>query len=91
MGKQNLIFRRGRLSSERVFLRLERRGSRVNALCSADGESWFTVGHAEFPVEDPVEVGLYAIGNIERTICHGAYPERTAVRFEVFEVWTESE
>jgi hypothetical protein len=59
----------------------------VNALCSPDGERWFTVGHAEFPVEDPVEVGLHAIGSIDRTIYPGAYPEGTAIRFEVFEVW----
>jgi len=88
---------RGRLGSvraglkpaptSRVFLRMERIGGRVNALCSADGEEWFTVGHAEFPVEDPVEVGLYAIGNIDRTIYHGAYPDGTAIRFESFQLW----
>jgi hypothetical protein len=59
----------------------------VNALCSADGEAWFTVGGVAFPVEDPVEIGLHAIGNIDRTIYHGAYPEGTAIRFEAFEVW----
>jgi class 3 adenylate cyclase/tetratricopeptide (TPR) repeat protein len=74
-------------SSERIFLRLERLGSRVNALCSADGVEWFTVGHVEFPVEDPVEVGLHAIGMIDRTIYPGAYPEGTAIRFESFHLW----
>jgi hypothetical protein len=29
--------------------------------CSADGAEWFTVGGVEFPVEDPVEVGLHVI------------------------------
>jgi tetratricopeptide (TPR) repeat protein len=74
-------------SSGGVFLRLERVGHRVNALCSADGERWFTVGHVVFPVEDPVQVGLHAIGNIDRTIYHGAYPDGTAIRFESFQLW----
>jgi tetratricopeptide (TPR) repeat protein len=72
----------------RVFLRLERLGSKLNALCSVGGVSWFTVGHVEFLVEDPVEVGLHAIGNIDRTVYHGAFPEGTAIRFEGFEVWS---
>jgi hypothetical protein len=51
-------------------------------------ESWLTVGPVEFPVEDPVQVGLHAIGNIDRTIYPGAYPDGTAIRFESFELWT---
>lgn len=77
----------GRLPSERVYLRLERLGSKVNALYSADGVKWFTVGHVDFPFEDPVEVGLHAIGNIDRLVYHGAFPEGTAIRFESFDVW----
>jgi hypothetical protein len=68
-------------------LRLERVGDRVNALCSADGESWFTVGHVAFPVQDPVQVGLHAIGNIDRSVYQGAYPDGTAIRFESFQLW----
>jgi hypothetical protein len=100
LGNKDLIIGRGRLPlvaqhacndlnryyEGRVFLRLERIGSRVNALCSADGVEWFTVGHADFSVEDPVEVGLH-IGNIDRTIYHGAFPEGAAIRFESFELW----
>jgi tetratricopeptide (TPR) repeat protein len=80
---------RGRLYEEfeRVYLRLERVGDRVNALCSADGEQWYTVGHAAFPVRDPVQAGIHAIGTINRTIYHGAYPEGTAIRFESFQMW----
>jgi hypothetical protein len=52
-----------------------------------DGEHWFTVGHVEFPVEDPVRVGLHAIGHIDRTVYHGAYPDGTAIRFESFTLW----
>ena len=75
------------MASGRVFLRLERVGERVDALCSADGERWFTVGHVAFPVEDPVRVGLHAIGNIDRSVYHGAYPDGTAIRFESFQLW----
>jgi tetratricopeptide (TPR) repeat protein len=90
LGNQDVVIGRGRLplgASRRVFLRLQRVGERVNALCSADGENWFTVGHVVFPVEDPVQVGLHAIGNIDRAVYHGAYPDGTAIRFESFWLW----
>jgi regulation of enolase protein 1 (concanavalin A-like superfamily) len=86
LGNQDVIIGRGRLPAERMFLRLERLGPRVSALCSADGQEWFTVGHAEFPIEDPLEVGLHAIGAIDRTLYPGAYPEGTAIRFESTEL-----
>jgi predicted ATPase/DNA-binding SARP family transcriptional activator len=99
LANQDVIIGRGRIPIDksanqqmgkpagRVFLRLERVVDRVNALCSADGVSWFTVGHVPFPAEDPVQVGLHAIGNIDRTIYHGAYPDGTAIRFESFQLW----
>jgi hypothetical protein len=59
----------------------------VNALCSVDGVEWFTVGHVEFPDDDPVEVGLHAIGNIDRLIYRGAYPDGAAIQFESFQLW----
>jgi hypothetical protein len=74
-------------SLSRVFLRLERAGDRVDAFCSTDGENWFTAGYAVFPAEDPVQVGVYASGNIERIIFPGAYPDGTAIRFESFQLW----
>jgi hypothetical protein len=80
-------FGRGRLRAERIILRLERQGSRVSALCSADGGTWFTAGHTEFAVEEPVKLGPYAIGMIDRTIYPGAYPDGTSTRFEQFEFW----
>jgi regulation of enolase protein 1 (concanavalin A-like superfamily) len=66
---------------------LERAGERVRALCSADGAVWYAVGETAFPVADPVQVGLVAIGNLDRTIYPGAYPEGTAIRFESFDLW----
>ena len=74
-------------ASDRVILRMERVGSRVRALCSADGAAWFSVGEVEFPVEGTLKVGLHAIGMIDRTIYHGVYPDGTAIRFESFTLW----
>ncbi len=84
---EDQVIGRGRLESDRMFLRLERTGRQVNALCSADGEAWFTVGQIEFPVDDPIEVGLHAIGQIDRMIYHGGFTEGTAIRFGSFELW----
>jgi hypothetical protein len=33
-----------------------------------------------------VQVGVHAIGMIDRTIYHGAYPDGTAIRFTSFKV-----
>jgi regulation of enolase protein 1 (concanavalin A-like superfamily) len=70
-----------------LFLRLERRADHVSALCSGDGQNWYSVGHALFPAADPVVVGVHAIGSINRAIYHGAYPEGTAIRFEQLQLW----
>jgi regulation of enolase protein 1 (concanavalin A-like superfamily) len=88
LANEDRVIGRGRLPSERIILRLERLDGRVNALCSADGREWFTAGQVEFPVDDPVEVGLHAIGNIDRTAYPGAYPAGTAIHFEAFKLWT---
>jgi hypothetical protein len=32
---------------------------------------------------------VHAIGWIDRTIYHGAYPEGTVIRFESFDLWTD--
>jgi hypothetical protein len=44
------------------------------------------VGQARFP-GGPAQVGLYAIGSIDRGLYPGAYPEGTAIRFERFALW----
>jgi hypothetical protein len=82
-----LSFGRGRLPAERVHLRMERIGETVRALCSADGHDWFTVGQASFPVADPVQVGLHAIGWLDHWFYHGECWNGTAIRFECLEVW----
>jgi tetratricopeptide (TPR) repeat protein len=87
LGNKDVLIGRGRLPAERLSLRLERRGGRVRALCSADGASWLSAGSVEFPVADPAEVGVHAIGSIDRAIYHGAYLGGAALRFDSFEVW----
>lgn len=89
VGLQNsdVMIGRGRLSAERVHLRLERRRRDVNALCSADGRDWFTVGRAALAIEEPLMVGPYAIGHTDRTLYPAAHREGTAIRFESFRVW----
>ncbi len=84
---QDLLIGRGHLRSERVFLRLERVGEQVSAFCSADGERWWTVGSVAFPVEYPLQVGLHAIGAIDRAVYRGDYLDGTAIRFESFQLW----
>jgi hypothetical protein len=61
-------------------------GDQVHAFCSADGERWFTAGAVTFP-QEPVQVGVFAIGRIDRAVYHGAYPDGTAIRFESFRLW----
>jgi hypothetical protein len=97
IGNQDVVIGRGRLAAgdsgtrevgnAKVWLRLERVGERVRALCSADGEEWFSVGAVDFLVAGPLHVGLHAIGMIDRTIYHGAYPDGTAIRFAEFRLW----
>ena len=81
---------RGILSAqdnEEVYLRLERRGNVFTSYCSVDGENWFTCGKMTLPIEDPIQVGIHAIGMIDRTIYCGEYKEGTATVFKDFRIW----
>ena len=72
-----------------VHLRLERSGGEFTSYCSIDGENWFTCGKMTLPMEDPIQVGIHAIGMIDRTIYCGAYKEGTATVFRDFRIWTQ--
>jgi predicted ATPase/DNA-binding SARP family transcriptional activator/regulation of enolase protein 1 (concanavalin A-like superfamily) len=91
LGDSDVIFGQGCLynASERILLRLDRAGDQVNAYCSADGIRWYAVGETIFPAEDPLQVGLVAIGHINRRIYPGAHPHGTAIRFESFCLWQQ--
>ena len=80
---------RGLLSSdEATHLRLEREVEQFSAYCSVDGEKWLTCGKLTFSLEDPIQVGIHAIGMIDRTIYCSAYKEGTATVFRGFKLWT---
>jgi len=67
-----------------IRLRLERSGSEIYGYCSADGIDWCRCGKVEFPADDPIQVGIHAISNIDRTIYCGSYKEGTATVFRYF-------
>jgi regulation of enolase protein 1 (concanavalin A-like superfamily) len=72
------------LASDVVYLRLERIGDIFSAYCSEDGSNWMTCGQVSFPVEDPIQVGIYVIGN---TGLRGGYKAvETATRFDYFRI-----
>jgi hypothetical protein len=84
------VFGRGQVDSQSRVLRLERHGDQLSAFCSPDGETWFNAGSAQIATPHPVQVGLHAIGHINRTSYPGAYPHGTAIRFEDFRLWDHS-
>lgn len=84
---ESLIVGRGRLAAEVLHLRLERKNNLVRALCSADGSAWWTVGQVEFSPTDPIKIGLFAIGRIERYLYPGAFVEGSAIRFDEFRLF----
>ncbi len=71
-----------------LHLRLERAGDQFSSYCSIDGENWLTCGKMTLPMEDPIQIGIHAIGMIDRTIYCGAYKEGTATVFRNFRIWT---
>jgi len=79
---------RGLLPCDDIHLRLERSGDEFSAYCSTDGDNWLTCGSVILPTEDPIQIGIHAIGMIDRTIYCGAYKEGTATVFRNFRIWT---
>jgi len=69
-------FGRGMLISDTTYMRIERIGDTLSAYCSRDGENWLTCGEVNFPVDDPIQVGIHAIGNT------GKEPTATVTRFD---------
>jgi tetratricopeptide (TPR) repeat protein/regulation of enolase protein 1 (concanavalin A-like superfamily) len=55
-------FGRGKMASDILYLRLERIRDVFSAYCSGDGENWMICGQIAFSVEDPIKVGIYALG-----------------------------
>ncbi len=78
-------FGRGRLPSDVLHLRLERIGHVFSAYCSDDGENWLTCGCMEFPAEDPIKVGICAVGHVRPLAPLGGHIN-TATQFGSFRV-----
>ena len=83
---RDLVVGRGRLPAGPVWLRLERSGATVSALCSTDGTQWLSVGKVNFPVDDPVDVGLFADGMASPEIYPRAYSAGSEAMFAHFEL-----
>lgn len=71
---------RGLLKSSVTYLRLEHSGGTFKAYVSCDGANWLACGEMNFPTEDPVQVGIHAVGNVGIRGGHKA----TATRFDYF-------
>jgi class 3 adenylate cyclase/tetratricopeptide (TPR) repeat protein len=84
--REDRVIGRGRVVAPSVTLRLERRGATVTALVSADGQQWLSAGTVDFAA-DPVQVGLFAVGDIDRSCHPGAFPEGTALRFSAADLF----
>jgi DNA-binding SARP family transcriptional activator/tetratricopeptide (TPR) repeat protein len=86
---QDLLLGRGLLrgAGNKIYLRMERNGDRLCALCSLNGWQWFSVGAVKFPADGPLAAGLFAGGMIHRWFYPGAYPEGTAIRFKSVQLY----
>jgi class 3 adenylate cyclase/tetratricopeptide (TPR) repeat protein/regulation of enolase protein 1 (concanavalin A-like superfamily) len=90
LDKKQLIAGRGYLpdkNDENVYLRLERSGDIFSAYVSADGTNWLTCGKLAMSLDDPIQVGIYAHGMINRTVYCGEYREGSATTFREFRIW----
>ncbi|HLF88698.1 MAG TPA: adenylate/guanylate cyclase domain-containing protein [Anaerolineales bacterium] len=87
MNYSDLVFGRGQIKGDRIFLRLERRGHWLSALCSADGENWLHAGGCELSTIEALHLGLHAIGHINRLVYPAAYAEGTSILFNEFWLW----
>jgi len=89
INKEQRMVGRGFLpeESEVTHIRLERMGDEFSAYCSTDGENWLTCGKLKTQIDDPLQVGIYANGMIDRTIYCGEYKEGTATLFRGFRLW----
>ncbi|MBN1936997.1 MAG: AAA family ATPase [Anaerolineae bacterium] len=71
-----------------LWLRLEGTNEQISAFCSVDGELWSGTGRADLAAgQEAVQIGLYGIGLIDRSVYHGAFSQGTAMCFESFKLW----
>lgn len=78
----------GLMKTHSTYMRVERSESQFNAFCSMDGENWMKCGIIDLEVDDPLQVGIYALGYIDRAFCYEEYREGTATLFKNFRLWS---
>ncbi|MBV7338078.1 AAA family ATPase [Chloroflexi bacterium TSY] len=83
---QDLLVGRGRLPGTEFYLQLTRKKESVQAFCSADNQTWFTLGKTRFPLKGSIEVGLVALGDVDRHFYPDAHVEGAAIRFLEFAI-----
>jgi tetratricopeptide (TPR) repeat protein/regulation of enolase protein 1 (concanavalin A-like superfamily) len=82
-GNRYEIIGRGLLPGRQLYLRLERCGESVSALCSDDGNKWQSCGKTSFPLDNPVWIGLYVA-------CPSGLSD-SVVRFKEFKLFQSEE
>jgi hypothetical protein len=78
---RDLVVGRGKLPAGQVWLRLERAGAEVGALCSPDGVRWQSVGEVSFPVDEQMDVGVFVDGLVRPELFPRAYAAGAEMRF----------
>jgi hypothetical protein len=69
-----------------VYLRLDWEKGIVSAFCSANREIWFDTGNINFTIDDMTQIGLYANGNIERSVYKGKFQDGSGIKFKEFQL-----
>ncbi|HSH05997.1 MAG TPA: AAA family ATPase [Anaerolineae bacterium] len=92
VGDEAVVVGRGLLPtaitpSTPVWLRLTRQANLVEAFCSLDNQHWFTLGQTTFTATKALQIGVHAIGLIDRLIYPGAYHHGTQIQFKNFSLW----
>ena len=83
---RDVVVGRGMLPAGRVWLRIERAGARVNALCSSDELRWHSVGDVSFPADELLEVGLFVDGLVHPELYPRTYAAGAEMRFARFDL-----
>jgi len=78
------------LSSEVVYLRLERLNDSFSAYCSGNGTEWMLCEEMNIPINDPLQIGFYAIGAIVRTAI-GVVDAKTGAMYDYFRVFRQND
>jgi class 3 adenylate cyclase/tetratricopeptide (TPR) repeat protein len=84
---QDMVFGRGILKTDGIYLQFEKQGNQITAFCSPNGKNWLFVGSMHLASNEAVTPGLHGNGHINRMIYPGAYPEGTAICFKNFQLW----